>query len=356
MSRPKAFRATKIFAFYGVGLMDDSSFFPFCCFSFLLSVPSCRLYDNSINLRKMRTRARGGGDGKAATAVTDPKDDKETKENGTQDAVEQQKSQQKKQPCSSSSSSDNPLRKRMRELQRQIQEKKSLLASQTDFLGGSVSTSDSCDKREEQQKPSVNKKRSLAERDNVAVTSSASTSTSASSSSSSSQPLAANWPPLLEQLDALSINETISPKSMKCSGHLESFKTQTSSSSSSSSSSSAHGSIDNTVCEKFAESQLVRQAASLSTNRIKQNNVESEERVITNHLSALKAAVSYKHSLSCTVLQNWHRILCDGLSTTAGTWRENSVHCGKVTFCAANLGNTCYPYSLSSYFINKHIV
>ena len=161
-----------------------------------------------------------------------------------------------------------------------------------------------------------------------------------SSESSSSQPPVANWPPLLaqEQLDASSMNEAISPKSMKCSAHLESFKTHTHSSSSS----SVHRSHDNTVVlEKFAESQLVRQAASLSSNRIKQSNVDGEERLINNHLSALKAALAYKHPLTCAVLQNWHLILCDGLlTTTPGAWRENSVHCGNITFCTADLGST----------------
>ena len=86
---------------------------------------------------------------------------------------------------------------------------------------------------------------------------------------------------------------------------------------------------------------------------MKQSNVELEERVITNHLSALKAALSFSLPLTCTVLQNWHRILCDGLPTkTAGMWRETGVHCGKVSFCAANLGNISIQHTLSASFVN----
>lgn len=117
-----------------------------------------------------------------------------------------------------------------------------------------------------------------------------------------------------------SLNEPLNPKSLKLAAYLESYKSRSSSS-------------NNDVWAQFAQSQLVRQAASLSSNRSKQDTSENEEIVIKNHLSALKMALDYGGPLTCETLCAWHRTLCAGLIPTNGVLRSTGVRCGSRSFC-----------------------
>jgi len=86
------------------------------------------------------------------------------------------------------------------------------------------------------------------------------------------------------------------------------------------------------AADAFAEMQLARQGAGLTSNTRKQETAESASLVIQNHDKALKAAMSdslARVPLTLEVLCQIHAILCsDGLCDVAGAVRKTGVNVG----------------------------
>jgi len=125
--------------------------------------------------------------------------------------------------------------------------------------------------------------------------------------------------------DLEGVVEHITPDALRCAAYLEAHV--------------GRGNVAAEVVSNFADAQLARHVASLTSNRVKQTTAADDDLVVQNSLQALKLASAHatggQRPLTTDELLHWHAVLGKGLLPSCGSFRTGAVRIGSQRFAPA---------------------